>query len=79
MKVHDCFSIAGKRESCNLINVLEIQMYEALGFAEKGKGIDFVKDGHSLIEGKLPINTGGGLIGFGHPVGATGVRQILEI
>jgi acetyl-CoA acyltransferase len=66
-EVHDCFSIA------------EIQMYEALGFAPYGKGIEFVKNGHSSINGTIPVNPGGGLIGFGHPVGATGVKQILEI
>jgi len=66
-EVHDCFSIA------------EIQMYEALGFAPYGKGVDLVKQGHTNIEGRIPVNTGGGLIGFGHPVGATGVKQILEI
>lgn len=54
-------------------------MYEALGFAPYGKGIDFLKEGHTQIQGKIPVNTGGGLIGFGHPVGATGVKQILEI
>ena len=38
-----------------------------------------VRDGRTAIEGDLPINTGGGLVGFGHPVGATGVKQVLEI
>lgn len=54
-------------------------MYEALGFAPPGKGIQLAKDGHTSITGRIPVNTGGGLIGFGHPVGATGVKQILEI
>ena len=54
-------------------------MYEALGFAPFGEGIDFIKEGHTQIDGKLPVNTGGGLVGFGHPVGATGVKQIVEI
>jgi acetyl-CoA acetyltransferase len=31
------------------------------------------------IDGRLPVNTGGGLLGFGHPIGATGVKQVLEI
>jgi len=66
-EVHDCFTIA------------ELQMYEALGFAPYGHGIDLVKQGHTQIDGKIPINTGGGLVGFGHPVGATGVKQIVEI
>jgi len=66
-EVHDCFSIA------------EIQMYEALGLAKYGEGTKLVKEGQTEIKGKIPINTGGGLIAFGHPVGATGVKQILEI
>jgi acetyl-CoA acyltransferase len=66
-EVHDCFSVA------------EVLMYEALGFAGPGKGIDLVKDGTVSLAGRLPINTGGGLIAFGHPVGATGVKQSVEI
>ena len=66
-EVHDCFSIA------------EIQMYEALGFARPGRGLDLVKDGSVSLTGRLPVNTGGGLMAFGHPVGATGVKQAVEI
>ena len=66
-EVHDCFSIA------------EIQMYEALGFADEGEGIRLVDDGTVELSGRLPINTGGGLMAFGHPVGATGVKQAVEI
>ena len=36
-------------------------------------------DGSMEIDGRIPCNTGGGLVGFGHPVGATGVKQILEV
>jgi acetyl-CoA acyltransferase len=66
-EVHDCFSIT------------ELELYEALGFAPKGRAIDLVKDGSVLRSGRLPVNTGGGLMAFGHPVGATGVKQALEI
>jgi len=66
-EVHDCFSIA------------EIQMYEALGFAGPGKGLGLVEDGTVKLDGRLPVNTGGGLMAFGHPVGATGVKQAVEI
>lgn len=66
-EVHDCFTVT------------EALMYEALGWADRGRGCDLVKDGTTHIDGKLPVNTGGGLVGFGHPVGATGVKQILEI
>lgn len=66
-EVHDCFSIA------------EILMYEALGWAAPGKGVELVKSGATSLTGRIPVNTGGGLIGFGHPVGATGVKQLLEV
>lgn len=66
-EVHDCFSIT------------ELELYEALGFAERGRAIDLLKDGSVLLDGRLPVNTGGGLMAFGHPVGATGVKQAVEI
>lgn len=66
-EVHDCFTIA------------ELMMYEAIGFAENGKGAELVSSGRTTLEGDLPVNTGGGLVGFGHPVGATGVKQAAEI
>ena len=59
--------------------IAEALMYEALGFADKGKAVNLVKDGVTAIDGRLPVNTGGGLVGFGHPVGATGVKQVMEI
>ncbi|PYK45288.1 MAG: hypothetical protein DME46_04775 [Verrucomicrobia bacterium] len=77
-EVHDCFSIT------------EIVAYEILGLAEKGKGAELARSGATAlpqvrgehISGKIgweiPVNTGGGLIGDGHPVGATGVRQVFE-
>jgi len=66
-EVHDCFAVT------------EILMYEALGFAKHGEGTALVKSGATNIEGSIPVNTGGGLIAFGHPVGATGVKQVVEI
>jgi acetyl-CoA acyltransferase len=66
-EVHDCFAIT------------EILMYEALGFAEKGQGVNLVRQGLTALDGRLPVNTGGGLLAFGHPVGATGVKQALEM
>jgi acetyl-CoA C-acetyltransferase/acetyl-CoA acyltransferase len=67
VETHDCFTIAG------LLGV------EALGFAEKGDGKDFVLDGHTCREGKIPFNTTGGLIGWGHPTGATGVHMAVTL
>jgi len=66
-EVHDCFTIA------------ELLMYEAIGWAEQGKGLDLLLSGRTSIEGDMPVNAGGGLVGFGHPVGATGVKQAAEI
>ena len=54
-------------------------MYEALGFAEPGEGGQLAAEGETTLEGSIPVNTGGGLLAFGHPVGATGVKQVLEI
>jgi len=66
-EVHDCFSIA------------EICCVEALGFACEGEGADAVKSGMTALGGKIPVNTSGGLKSKGHPVGATGVAQTIEI
>ena len=67
VEVHDCFTIA------------EIIAYEDLGFCKPGKGGSFVEEGATRIEGKIPVNTSGGLKSKGHPVGATGVGQAYEI
>lgn len=67
VETHDCFSIAA------LITL------ESIGFAEPGKGADFILDGHTSRNGKIPFNTTGGLIGWGHPTGATGVHQAVTI
>jgi acetyl-CoA C-acetyltransferase len=66
-EVHDCFTIA------------EIIVSEALGFCEKGKGGKAVAAGETRLGGRIPINTSGGLKSKGHPVGATGVAQAVEI
>jgi acetyl-CoA C-acetyltransferase len=65
-ELHDAFTI---------ITALSL---EAAGFAEKGKGVHFGKDGEISRTGKLPITTFGGLKSRGHPVGATGVYQLVE-
>src|SRR5262249_39919950 len=66
-EVHDCFTIA------------ELMMYEAIGWAEKGQGVDLVLSGRTSIEEDMPVNPGEDLIGFRHPVEATGVKQAAEI
>ncbi len=67
VETHDCFTIAG------------ILATEAIGFAEPGKGAGFVAEGNTARTGKIPFNTTGGLIGWGHPTGATGVHQAVTI
>jgi acetyl-CoA C-acetyltransferase len=67
IEVHDCFTIA------------EICVLEALGIVEKGEGGDAVEQGLTSLKGKIPVNTSGGLKAKGHPVGATGVAQAVEI
>ena len=66
-EVHDCFTIA------------EIMVIEALGFVDRGKGGPATADGKTALDGEIPINTSGGLKSKGHPVGATGVAQIVEL
>ncbi len=51
---------------------------EAAGFAERGKGVHFGKEGEISLTGRLPISTMGGLKSRGHPVGATGIYQLVE-
>lgn len=57
----------------------EIEAYEHLGLAEPGEGNRLIADGRVLLGGPLPVNPSGGLISRGHPVGATGVLQIVEL
>lgn len=68
VEVHDCFTIA------------EIVVSEDLGLFDKGKGGEAALKGLTALEGgRVPINTSGGLKSKGHPVGATGIAQIIEI
>ena len=66
-EVHDCFTIA------------EVLALEALGFYEPGDAITAARDGETAHDGQLPINLSGGLKAKGHPVGATGVGQLVEL
>jgi acetyl-CoA C-acetyltransferase len=59
--------------------ILELAIGEEVGFFKKGKSKDAVQEGLTRIDGKLPINTSGGLKAKGHPVGATGVSQVHEL
>lgn len=67
LEAHDCFSITG------------ILTLEAVGLAKPGKGAAYLLDGKTRAEGDCPTNITGGLCGFGHPTGATGVRQVADM
>lgn len=66
-ELHDAFQI------------LEIVESEEVGFFERGKGHIAARNGDTRVGGKMPINTSGGLKAKGHPLGATGVSQVVEI
>ena len=66
-EVHDCFTIA------------EIVDTEDLGFFEKGKGVEAVREGMTALNSVVSINPSGGLKSKGHPIGATGVGQVAEV
>lgn len=65
--VHDCFTIA------------ELLAYEDLGFAERGKGVELLREGETEVGGRTPVNVDGGLKAKGHPIGATGCSMIYEL
>jgi len=66
-EVHDCFTIA------------ELVVTEEMGFVELGKSGEAVSAGETRLGGRIPINTSGGLKSKGHPVGASGTAQIIEV
>ncbi|MCA1819933.1 MAG: 3-ketoacyl-CoA thiolase, partial [Halobacteriales archaeon] len=66
-EVHDCFTIA------------EAVATEDLGIFTRGSGLKAAVDGVTRVGGKRPVNASGGLKAKGHPVGATGVGQVVEV
>jgi len=66
-EVHDCFTIA------------EVLAIESLGLYEPGEGIDAARHGDTAADGSIPVNLSGGLKAKGHPVGATGVAQVVDV
>lgn len=66
-ELHDCFTIS------------EIVEYEALGLCPAGAGGRFALEGESDLGGRLTVNPRGGLLGCGHPLGATGIAQAVEV
>ena len=66
-EVHDAFTIG------------EILAYENLGFCDRGEGGRLVEEGVTALGGRLPVNASGGRLSLGHPLGATGVVQVVEL
>ena len=66
-EVHDAFTIA------------ELLYYEALGFCDKGDAARLLEDGETSLGGRIPVNPSGGLLSKGHPIGATGAAQVVEV
>ncbi len=66
-EIHDAFTI------------VEIISYEDLGFCEKGKGAEMIRNKETFVEGKIPVNVSGGLKARGHPISPTGLAQIYEL
>jgi acetyl-CoA acetyltransferase len=67
VELHDAFTIA------------ELLYYEALGLAGKGEAAALLRSGQTRIGGRVPVNPSGGLLAKGHPLGATGVAQMVEV
>ncbi|PVY70502.1 acetyl-CoA acetyltransferase [Cupriavidus alkaliphilus] len=67
VELHDAFTIA------------ELLYYEALGLASPGEAVSLLKSGATRLGGRVPVNPSGGLLAKGHPLGATGVAQMVEI
>ena len=67
LELHDAFSI------------MAALSLEAAGFAGRGKGLTLALDGEIGIDGRIPVTTMGGLKARGHPVGATGIYQVVEV
>ena len=66
IETHDCFSVT------------EYMAIEHFGITAPGEAWKAVEDGRIAFDGSIPVNPSGGLIGLGHPVGATGVRMLLD-
>jgi acetyl-CoA acetyltransferase len=67
VELHDAFTIA------------ELLYYEALGLAPRGEGANLLRRGDTALGGRVPVNPSGGLLAKGHPLGATGVAQMVEV
>jgi acetyl-CoA acetyltransferase len=69
----DCVEVHDAAASAELV------IYEQLSLAEPGAGAALIRSGDTDLGGRLPVNTSGGLLARGHPIGATGLAQIVEV
>lgn len=69
----DCLEVHDAAASAELL------LYEQLGLAKPGEGAALIRSGATALGGEVPVNTGGGLLARGHPIGATGLGQVAEI
>jgi acetyl-CoA C-acetyltransferase len=85
---YQAYNMAGIKDPVEELDVLEthdaftvsdIQTYEDIGLRPYGRGAEFVESGDCYLEGRLPTNLSGGLLGGMHAVGATGIWQLAEI
>lgn len=67
LELHDCFTVTA------------LLALESLGYAKKGQAAQYIMEGNTSPTGLIPINLSGGLGGYGHPTGATGVRQLVDL
>ena len=67
VELHDAFTIA------------ELLYYEALGLAPRGEAVPLLRSGATQLGGRVPVNPSGGLLAKGHPLGATGIAQMVEV
>lgn len=67
VELHDCFSI------------VELLTYEDLGLCKKGEAKEMIRSRAVQLGGEIPVNVSGGLLSCGHPVGATGIRMVVEV
>jgi benzoylsuccinyl-CoA thiolase BbsB subunit len=67
VELHDAFTIA------------ELMYYEALQLCAPGDAVDLLRAGETSLNGRIPVNPSGGLLAKGHPIGATGIAQLVEV
>jgi benzoylsuccinyl-CoA thiolase BbsB subunit len=67
VEVHDAFSSN------------ELLYSDALGFSKPGEAVQLLEDGEFEVDGRIPMNVSGGLVSRGHPIGPTGIAQLVEI